>query len=201
MRSTNFFENRFGVEALGKVNDDRQAHMVIYLQVAIISQALIFVTRSHGWSWMERPSFALMGAFCLAQAISSIIAAFGNWYFCDTLAISGGWIGIVWVWNIIWYFPMDLVKFAMKKTIIKYLQQRKARKAAVPMVDENGERLQRTASRHESLYSNRTSFLGRSINKLKGGAKVSMSKNELQRFSSIQAQQSGAALQRNPSRV
>lgn len=212
MRHTNFFEDKFGVEALGKPNDpnfpladdanDWGAHMVIYLQVAIISQALIFVTRSHGPSWTERPSTALMVAFCIAQLISSIIAAYGNWSFCWVRPISGGWIGIVWVWNIVWYFPLDLVKFGLKRTIIAYLQRRKAeREAAKTHVDADGERLQRTASRHESLYSNRTNFISRQVNRLKGGAKVSMSKNELSRFSSIQAQQSGAALQRASSRA
>lgn len=86
--------------------NDPKLHMIVYLQVAQISQALIFVTRSHGFFFMERPSFALFGAFCLAQLISSIIAAFGNWGFTDVQGISGGWIGIVWIWNIIWFFPL-----------------------------------------------------------------------------------------------
>jgi hypothetical protein len=72
--------------------------MIVYLQVAVISQALIFVTRSHGFFFMERPSFALIGAFCIAQLVSSIIAAYGNWGFTKIHSISGGWIGIVWVW-------------------------------------------------------------------------------------------------------
>jgi H+-transporting ATPase len=213
MHETTFFQDTFGVKvaryglervnAAGNIIEDRdpyyRANMVIYLQVAIISQALIFVTRSHGPSWTERPSMALMGAFCLAQLIASIIAVYGNWGFSKVMGIEGGWVGIVWVWNIIWYIPLDLVKFCMKRTVIAWLQRRKAAKHEV-LVDENGERLQRTASRHESLYSNRTSFLGRVQRGLKGGAKVNMSKNELQRFSSIQAQQSGAALQRGASR-
>lgn len=94
MHDTDFFESRFGVTPIAKEDvNDQKGHMVIYLQVAIISQALIFVTRSHGWSWMERPSTALMAAFCLAQLISSIIAAFANWGFTDVKAIEGGWIG------------------------------------------------------------------------------------------------------------
>lgn len=197
MQETTFFEDKFGVTR--HADDDYGSHMVIYLQVAVISQALIFVTRSHGPSWTERPSIALMLAFCLAQLISSIIAAFGNWGFSKVHGISGGWIGIVWIWNIIWYIPLDLVKFCMKKTVIAALQRRKHR-LANPEVDENGDRLVRTASRHESLYSNRTSFLGRASRALKGGAKVHMSKNELGRFGSIQAQQSGAALARAASR-
>jgi H+-transporting ATPase len=100
---TTFFQDKFGVSlenAAGTRVDpnDRQLHMVVYLQVAIISQALIFVTRSHGFFFMERPSTALMVAFCIAQLISSIIAAYGNWGFTNIHGISGGWIGIVWVW-------------------------------------------------------------------------------------------------------
>lgn len=101
---TTWFYDKFGVTltngATSAINDhnDPQLHMIVYLQVAIISQALIFVTRSHGFFFMERPSFALLFAFALAQLISSIIAAFGDWGFTNIHGISGGWIGIVWVW-------------------------------------------------------------------------------------------------------
>ena len=47
---------------------------------------------------MERPSAALFFAFCLAQLVSSIIAAYGDWGFTQIAAVEGGWIGIVWVW-------------------------------------------------------------------------------------------------------
>jgi H+-transporting ATPase len=98
---TTFFQDTFGVqlEYAGPVNhNDRALHMIVYLQVAIISQALIFVTRAHGFFFMERPSAALFGAFCIAQLISSIIAAYANWGFTNIHGISGGWIGIIWVW-------------------------------------------------------------------------------------------------------
>lgn len=101
--NTTFFQDKFGVSLdspKGQPVDhnDFQLHMIVYLQVAIISQALIFVTRSHGFFFMERPSFALLGAFCIAQLVSSIIAAYANWGFTSIRAISAGWIGIVWVW-------------------------------------------------------------------------------------------------------
>ena len=99
---TNFFQSKFGVSLENRpgtpLANDRMLHMITYLQVAIISQALIFVTRSHGFFFMERPSAALFCAFCVAQLVSSIIAAYGNWGFTNITAISGGWIGIVWVW-------------------------------------------------------------------------------------------------------
>jgi H+-transporting ATPase len=100
IKETSFFQDTFGVQlsSFPVESNDPQLHMVIYLQVAIISQALIFTTRAHGFFFMERPSTALIVAFCIAQLISSIIAAYGNWGFTHIRAISGGWIGIVWVW-------------------------------------------------------------------------------------------------------
>lgn len=83
---TSFFEDRFGVEPYKQVNA-RENHMIIYLQVAMISQALIFVTRSHGFFFMERPSWALLGAFAIAQLISSIIAHYANWGFTEVTCV------------------------------------------------------------------------------------------------------------------
>ncbi|CAE6344314.1 unnamed protein product [Rhizoctonia solani] len=210
---TDFFENKFGVSLESerdpsgrKDHNDRQLHMIVYLQVAMISQALIFVTRSHGFFFMERPSTALLGAFAIAQLVSSIIAAYADWGFTDIHSISGGWIGIVWVWNIVWFFPLDWIKFAMKATVIKWFRTRRERKAAEVARATGGEvPLTRTTSRaasiHESLYSNRVSFLKRAARRAGFGDKrVRMSQGELQRFSSIQAAQTGATLARNPSR-
>jgi H+-transporting ATPase len=43
----------------------------LYLQVSIVSQALIFVTRSRSWSFVERPGLLLVTAFLLAQLVSA----------------------------------------------------------------------------------------------------------------------------------
>ncbi|CAE6410184.1 unnamed protein product [Rhizoctonia solani] len=43
-----------------KYHKDRQLHMIVHSQVAIITQALIFVARSHGFPFMESPSTALL---------------------------------------------------------------------------------------------------------------------------------------------
>ncbi|EIN08166.1 plasma-membrane proton-e [Punctularia strigosozonata HHB-11173 SS5] len=205
---TTFFQDKFGVtlENTGTVDhNDRELHMIVYLQVAIISQALIFVTRSHSFFFMERPSFALMGAFGIAQLISSIIAVYANWGFTKVHGISGGWVGIVWIWDIIWFLPLDLIKFAMRATIIKWLRARheramsaevKASSSGVPMTRTQS----RAASVHESLYSNRVGFLRRAARKVGFGNRIKMRPEELQRFSSIQAQQTGAVLARHPSR-
>jgi H+-transporting ATPase len=99
---TTCFQDKFGVSLENRPNvplaNDRMFHMIIYLHVAIISQAPILATRSHWFFFMERPSAALFIAFCIAQLVSSIIATYGNWGFTNIRSISGGWIGIVWVW-------------------------------------------------------------------------------------------------------
>ncbi|KAJ3776704.1 hypothetical protein FB446DRAFT_815236 [Lentinula raphanica] len=96
-RRRHYHGDKFGATLLTSpvdANDD-QLRAIIYMQVTIISQALIFVTRSHGFFFMERPSYTLMGAFCVAQLISSIIAAYGRRGFTDLHGIPGGWIGLV----------------------------------------------------------------------------------------------------------
>lgn len=225
---TSFFYDKFGVTFNGSAfpsgANDQQLHTIVYLQVAIISQALIFVTRSHGFFFMERPSVALMVAFCIAQLVSSIIAAYADWGFTQIQPISGGWIGIVWVWvrsifvlfsvacltglqNIVWFSPLDWIKFAMKATVIKKMRERHDRKAAeaAARASEGGIPITRTQSRaasiHESLYSNRVSFIRRAARKVGFGRRITMKPEELQRFSSIQAQRTGATLARNPSRT
>lgn len=90
----------------------------------------------------------------------------------------------------------------MKATVIKSLRERREAKAreevaAIPIIRTQS----RAASIHESMYSNRVSFIKRAARKVGFGGKISMKPDELQRFSSIQAQRVGATLARNPSRT
>ena len=61
----------FGVESLEKTAQDdfQKLASAVYLQVSTISQALIFVTRSRSWSFVERPGFLLVFAFLVAQLV------------------------------------------------------------------------------------------------------------------------------------
>ena len=107
--------------------------------------------------------------------------------------------------DIIWFAPMDLIKFAMKATIIKYLRERHERQMAAEIAAAaDGVPLTRTQSRaasiNQSLYSNRTSFIRRTVRRIGFGQRVRVKPEELQRFSSIQAAQTGATLSRHPSR-
>lgn len=59
------------MESLEKTTQDdfQKLASAIYLQVSIISQALIFVTRSRSWSFIERPGLLLVAAFLAAQLV------------------------------------------------------------------------------------------------------------------------------------
>ncbi|GMI99201.1 H(+)-ATPase 4 [Hibiscus trionum] len=79
----------------------------ICLQVSIISEALIFVTRARSWSFVERPGLLLVTAFVVAL-IGTLIA---KWSFA---AIGWGWAGVIWLYNLIFYFPLHLIKFFIR---------------------------------------------------------------------------------------
>ena len=61
-------QERFGVKPIR--NSETELTAAIYLQVSIVSQALIFVTRSRSWSYVERPGLLLVAAFLIAQMVS-----------------------------------------------------------------------------------------------------------------------------------
>lgn len=106
----------FGVPTLEKTahDDFRKLASAIYLQVSIISQALIFVTRSRSWSFVERPGLLLVSAFIIAQLIATLIAVYANWGFAAIEGIGWGWAGVIWLYNLVFYFPLDIIKFATR---------------------------------------------------------------------------------------
>ncbi|TVU48761.1 hypothetical protein EJB05_00033 [Eragrostis curvula] len=113
---TDFFPRIFHVESLEKTAQDdfQKLASAVYLQVSTISQALIFVTRSRSWSFVERPGFLLVFAFLVAQLIATLIAVYADWAFTSIKGIGWGWAGIVWLYNIIFYFPLDIIKFLIR---------------------------------------------------------------------------------------
>ncbi|KAG6556412.1 hypothetical protein Mapa_002355 [Marchantia paleacea] len=108
MHETVFFETHFKVRSVKGSRYEETA--VMYLQVSVISQALIFVCRSKTWSFLERPGFFLVVAFAIAQLIATIIAVYANWPFARIRGCGWGWAGITWLYNIVWYLPLDAIK-------------------------------------------------------------------------------------------
>ncbi|KAI0632034.1 plasma membrane H+-transporting ATPase [Trametes polyzona] len=156
---TTWFYDTFGVtfhngatQALDP--NDPQLHTIVFLQVIILTQALVFVTRSHGFAFKERPSCSRFLCFCVAQLVSSIIAAYGNWGFANIEAVSGSWVGIVWIWDIIWFLPLDLIKLAMKTTVIRYLRARHNAAVAARLAPRGTIPPVLSPTTYESLYGN-----------------------------------------------
>ncbi|KAG7636032.1 putative P-type H(+)-exporting transporter [Arabidopsis thaliana] len=112
---TTFFSDKFGVRSLqGK---DEELIAVLYLQVSIISQALIFVTRSRSWSFVERPGLLLLIAFFVAQLIATLIATYAHWEFARIKGCGWGWCGVIWIYSIVTYIPLDILKFITRYTL------------------------------------------------------------------------------------
>ncbi|GKV20571.1 hypothetical protein SLEP1_g30671 [Rubroshorea leprosula] len=112
MHKTEFFSEKFHVKNIkGSKNEEMAA---LYLQVSIVSQALIFVTRSRSWSYAERPGLLLMSAFIIAQLVATLIAVYADWGFAKIKGVGWGWAGVVWLYSIIFYIPLDFIKFAIR---------------------------------------------------------------------------------------
>ncbi|CAI9113909.1 OLC1v1014614C2 [Oldenlandia corymbosa var. corymbosa] len=109
---SDFFTKHFGVHSIRK--NYHELNAALYLQVSIVSQALIFVTRSRSWSFVERPGLLLVAAFIIAQLIATLLAVYANWEFARIRGIGWGWAGVIWIYSIIFYLPLDLFKFAIR---------------------------------------------------------------------------------------
>ncbi|KAG8388244.1 hypothetical protein BUALT_Bualt02G0105600 [Buddleja alternifolia] len=112
VREDTFFTDKFGVRPIR--DNYRELNSAIYLQVSIVSQALIFVTRSRSWSYVERPGLLLVAAFFVAQLIATLIAVYANWEFARIQGIGWGWAGVIWLYSIVSYIPLDLFKFLIR---------------------------------------------------------------------------------------
>ncbi|KAH1201800.1 ATPase 8, plasma membrane-type [Glycine max] len=112
VHDTDFFTRVFGVEPI--VDSEEQLNSALYLQVSIISQALIFVTRSRSWSYVERPGILLITAFFAAQLVATVIAVYAHWDFARINGVGWGWAGAIWVFSIVTYIPLDILKFLIR---------------------------------------------------------------------------------------
>ncbi|KAF4402286.1 hypothetical protein G4B88_003207 [Cannabis sativa] len=118
---TNYFPKHFNVVSMYKKDFSKSDEVLqqrlasaVYLQVSTISQALIFVTRSRGWSYFERPGLLLVSAFIIAQLIATVISATATWKFAGIKSIGWGWTLIIWMYNILTYLLLDPLKFGVR---------------------------------------------------------------------------------------
>ncbi|KAH9670583.1 ATPase 11 plasma membrane-type-related [Citrus sinensis] len=113
---TDFFPRTFGVSSLNEkdVDDWRKLVSAVYLQVSSISQAHLFVTRARSWSYIECPVLFLALAFFVAQLTATLIAVYATWSFATIEGIGWGWAGVIWLYNIVFYIPLDFIKFFIR---------------------------------------------------------------------------------------
>ena len=53
--------------------------------------------------------------------IATLIAVYADWEFARVSGIGWGWAGVIWLYSLIIYFPLDIFKF-----IIRYALSGKA---------------------------------------------------------------------------
>ncbi|KAI3440106.1 uncharacterized protein J3R85_003959 [Psidium guajava] len=112
MKETHFFPDKFNVRPISDSPNEMMA--ALYLQVSIVSQALIFVTRSRSWSFVERPGLLLVSAFIIAQLVATLIAVYADWGFADIKGCGWGWAGVIWLYSVVFYMPLDIIKFTIR---------------------------------------------------------------------------------------
>ncbi|KAJ2617208.1 hypothetical protein H4S08_000423 [Coemansia sp. RSA 1365] len=107
--NSNLFQY-YGCKAFTDHNDF-SLQSVIYLQVSILSQALLFVVRAKGFFFTERPSSLLLCAFVIAQCVATVITVYSSGW---------NWVSAVWIWDIVWFIPLDFIKFKMANIIQRF---------------------------------------------------------------------------------
>ncbi|KAJ0396598.1 hypothetical protein ATCC90586_004060 [Pythium insidiosum] len=110
----------------GRQRKEGVLRSLVYTQVSISGQALIFVTRTAGtnnWFFAEKPSNLLLVAFVFAQIAASAIGWIGfGGYPVDRVAVigcGGGYTLVAWIWAIVWHLPLDPIKFAVNYILNK----------------------------------------------------------------------------------
>lgn len=49
--------------------------------------------------------------------VATIIAVYANWGFANIRGIGWGWAGVIWLYSIVTYVPLDIIKF-----VVRYIQ-------------------------------------------------------------------------------
>jgi len=50
----------------------------------------------------------------LLMQVATFLAVYANWGFARIKGIGWGWAGVVWLYSIVFYFPLDLIKFFIR---------------------------------------------------------------------------------------
>lgn len=58
---------------------------------------------------------------CFLVQVATLIAVYADWGFANVRGIGWGWAGVIWLFSIVTYFPLDVIKF-----IVRYIQSGKS---------------------------------------------------------------------------
>ena len=50
----------------------------------------------------------------MALQIATFLAVYANWGFAKIKGIGWGWAGVVWLYSVVFYIPLDFLKFAIR---------------------------------------------------------------------------------------
>lgn len=56
----------------------------------------------------------ILTVFLFREQIATLIAVYANWSFAEIEGVGWGWAGVVWLYNLIFYIPLDFIKFFIR---------------------------------------------------------------------------------------
>ncbi len=83
-----------------------QLQTMMYLKLSVAGHLTIFLTRTRGPFWSQRPARILVIAVFGTQAIATCFALFGVFM----TALPWGWVAFVWVYAVAWALINDRIK-------------------------------------------------------------------------------------------
>ncbi|MDL1870842.1 plasma-membrane proton-efflux P-type ATPase [Deltaproteobacteria bacterium PRO3] len=88
---------------------------LIYLKLSIAGHVTVFVARTRGPFWSERPSNLLLGAVLATQILATFIAVYGLFM----TPLGWKWAGLVWGYVLVWLFIEDQAKLLAYRMLAK----------------------------------------------------------------------------------
>ncbi|MBN2455601.1 MAG: plasma-membrane proton-efflux P-type ATPase [Sedimentisphaerales bacterium] len=79
---------------------------LMYLKLSVAGHMTIFLTRTRGHFWQDRPSNILLGAVVGTQLIATLVAVYGMFM----TPIGWGWAALVWGYALAWFLVNDWIE-------------------------------------------------------------------------------------------
>ncbi|ONK70553.1 uncharacterized protein A4U43_C05F34900 [Asparagus officinalis] len=109
-------QDKFGVQPIR--HSDGEVMAALYLKVSIMSQALIFVTRSRGWFQEIQMQLSIVKEILkrvkFVWQAATLIAVYAGWSFAGIEGIGWDWALVIWRYSIVFFPPLDFLKFAIR---------------------------------------------------------------------------------------